>query len=347
MKGYEVGKKQGSKIINSPTTALSLGKCFTPTKVGMIVEGEPTVEEWTSVGEAIHQITGSVQWLIGDWLVFGEKKYGETYLPAIEATGMDYGSLRNIKSVAENVQLSLRNDNLSFNHHVAVSALPPEQQREWLERADQDDLSVSDLRKAIRETRLIETRNALPLPSDKYRVILADPPWKYRDELIEGYGAAEHHYPTLAVEELMELADESGKTISQLAMSDAVLFLWATSPLIDDALRIMDAWGFEYKSSFVWDKVKHNYGHYNSVRHEFLLIGTRGSCTPDSKKLHDSVVVCERSDKHSEKPEVFYELIEEMYTEGPRLELFARSEREGWKPWGNQAPATTSSTEVK
>src|SRR4030095_7531257 len=98
------------------------------------------------------------------------------------------------------------------------------------------------------------------------------------------------------------------------------------------------AWGFEYKTAFIWDKVKHNYGHYNSVRHELLLIATKGSCVPDSNELYDSVVVIER-EEHSSKPEYFRSIIDEMYRPKgkDRIELFARSKLpKGWIGWGLQ-----------
>jgi len=100
----------------------------------------------------------------------------------------------------------------------------------------------------------------------------------------------------------------------------------------------MQAWGYEYKTSYVWDKIKHNMGHYNSVRHEFLLIGGKGKSTPDEKKLFDSVVSIERTEKHSEKPEWFAEMIDTLYTHGNRIELFSRnSKRNGWNFWGNES----------
>jgi N6-adenosine-specific RNA methylase IME4 len=89
----------------------------------------------------------------------------------------------------------------------------------------------------------------------------------------------------------------------------------------------------------VWDKVKHNFGHYNSVRQELLLICTRGSCTPDVKELVDSVQTIERSTKHSEKPEEFRRIIDTLYPKGPRVELFARAKHEGWDSWGNEVPS--------
>lgn len=165
-------------------------------------------------------------------------------------------------------------------------------------------------------------------PSGKYRVIYADPPWKYGDQLTENYGATRFHYPTMSITDLCALP------IKDLSEDNAVLFLWVTSPILDECWPVIKAWGFEYKTSFVWDKVKHNMGHYNSVRHEFLLICTRGSCLPDINKLYDSVVTIERSDKHSEKPKEFREMIDELYPNGERIELFARIETDGWKTWG-------------
>ena len=124
--------------------------------------------------------------------------------------------------------------------------------------------------------------------------------------------------------------------IKDIAEDDAVLFLWVTSPKLVEAIPIINAWGFEYKTSFVWDKVKHNMGHYNSVRHEFLLICGRGCSVPDVGTLMDSVITIERSDKHSEKPAYFREMIDTLYPHGSRIELFARTKADGWEVWGNE-----------
>ena len=97
---------------------------------------------------------------------------------------------------------------------------------------------------------------------------------------------------------------------------------------------MIEAWGFEYKTSFVWDKVKHNFGYYNSVRHELLLICGRGSSTPDISRLFDSIQTIERSNNHSEKPEEFRLIIDTLYTHGRKIELFARKSIDGWDTWG-------------
>jgi N6-adenosine-specific RNA methylase IME4 len=173
------------------------------------------------------------------------------------------------------------------------------------------------------------------LPQDQFTVIYADPPWKYNDSRAGdtvGATGAEHHYPTMSLSELKAL------DISRLAAADSVLWLWATCPLLEDALELCQAWGFKYKAQFVWDKVGHNMGHYNSVRHEVLLICTKGSCTPENVKLFDSVQTIEKTKKHSEKPEEFREIINTLYPSGKKIELFRRGDApNGWSVWGNES----------
>lgn len=163
----------------------------------------------------------------------------------------------------------------------------------------------------------------------KYRVIYADPPWSYNDKQnIEVLGGAEKHYLTMPLDDICKLPIP--------AEDNSVLFIWVTSPMLEDSFKVINAWGFKYKTSFVWDKVAHNMGHYNSVRHEFLLICTKGSCTPDVAKLFDSVVSIERTE-HSRKPKEFRDMIDTLYPIGNRLEMFAREAPEGWDVWGNMA----------
>lgn len=170
----------------------------------------------------------------------------------------------------------------------------------------------------------------------KYRIWYADPPWEYGNSGIindsDSYGRAERHYPTMSIRELCDM----GKDIRRACEDNAVLFLWVTSPLLEESFPVIKAWGFQYKTSFVWDKIGHNFGHYNSVRHEFLLVCTRGSCTPDNKRLYDSVVSIQKTDRHSEKPEEFRAIIDDLYANGNKIELFARSKVDGWHHWGNE-----------
>lgn len=188
---------------------------------------------------------------------------------------------------------------------------------------------TSSISQAIREV-MHAQRQPVEEPTGTYRVIYADPPWSYGDSGLQEYGHASHHYPNMTIDELCALK------IADIAQDNAVLFLWVTSPLLEECFPVIKAWGFKYKTSFVWDKIKHNFGHYNSVRHELLLVCTRGSCTPDVPVLIDSVQSIERSDKHSEKPEEFRTIIDTLYTQGQRIELFSRAHHSGWDSWGNE-----------
>lgn len=171
--------------------------------------------------------------------------------------------------------------------------------------------------------------NTPPLPSDKYRVIYADPPWKYGNTMPDYFTEQADHYVLMTVKEICEMP------VKDIAEDNAVLFLWVTSPILRESFDVVSAWGFEYKSSFVWDKIAHNMGHYNSVRHELLLVCTRGSCTPDIAKLFDSVQSIERT-QHSEKPEYFRHIIDTLYPNGKRIELFARKQVANWETYGNE-----------
>jgi len=191
------------------------------------------------------------------------------------------------------------------------------------------DKTVTEVRRSIQRAKVKE---AAALPSDKYRVIYADPPWKYGDDRngLEGAPGAEAHYPTMSISQLCAIP------VGELLEDNAVLFLWVTSPILEEAFPVIKAWGFTYRASVVWNKDAHNMGHYVSVRHEFLLICVRGSCLPDIKRLLPSVVTVKRT-RHSEKPEEFRKMIDQMYPSGRRIELFARKPAEGWERWGNQA----------
>jgi N6-adenosine-specific RNA methylase IME4/ParB-like chromosome segregation protein Spo0J len=228
---------------------------------------------------------------------------------------------------------------------AGVSQATVERAKKLLQAAKQDAQAKALLTEAeagrttvVHALRILQkaaVTEAAKLPSNKYRVIYADPPWKYGDQLTEAYGGTEYHYPAMSIAELRALP------VAGLAETNAVLFLWVTAPLLKDAFSVIEAWGFEYKTQFVWDKVSHNMGHYSSVRHENLLVAVRGSCTPDVPKLYDSVVSIERT-THSRKPLEFRRMIETLYPFGRRIELFAREKVEGWEAWGNQHDATAA-----
>jgi len=131
--------------------------------------------------------------------------------------------------------------------------------------------------------------------------------------------------------------------INELATDAAALFLWTTAPHLPEALHVITAWGFEYKTHAVWVKDWIGLGYFVRNQHELLLVATRGDMPcPLPANRPPSVVTAPRRE-HSRKPDEAYELIERMYPELPKVELFARSRRLGWDAWGNEAPAPTAS----
>jgi len=187
----------------------------------------------------------------------------------------------------------------------------------------------STIQQAKREIVKTKIKERPELPTDKYRVIYADPPWKYGNTQPDYQTEQADYYQLMDIPEICEMR------VKEIADDNAVLFLWVTSPILEEAFQVIKAWGFKYKASFVWDKIGHNMGHYNSVRHEFLLICVKGSCQPDEAILFDSVQSIDRT-KHSEKPGKFREIIDTIYPYGKRIELFAREKIESWDAYGNE-----------
>ena len=171
----------------------------------------------------------------------------------------------------------------------------------------------------------------------KFRVILADPPWKYADFGHANNGAARNHYPLMTQERLCALP------VAKLAADPCALFLWATGPKMIEALEVVDAWGFDFKTvAFTWHKTGNiGLGSYTRTSEEFVLLGTRPRQNHGLTKLlrsHSvrSFVEASRGE-HSEKPEQVARRIEDLFP-GPYLELFARKTRPGWSVFGNALP---------
>lgn len=232
------------------------------------------------------------------------------------------------RDIAPEVKDKIRDTDLADRKTdlLRLSRMEPEQQEKIV---DQIISGKADTLNHARKNIAAEAVKDAPELSGKFRVIYADPPWSYGGSMNETYGTADKHYPTMSLDDLCIMP------VPDITEDNAVLFLWATSPLLEDAFKVINAWGFKYKASFVWDKVKHVMGHYNSVRHELLLICTKGSCVPENMKLFDSVYEEERTE-HSKKPEHFREIIDTIYPSGARIELFARKAVEGWVTYGNQ-----------
>lgn len=178
----------------------------------------------------------------------------------------------------------------------------------------------------------------------KFGTILADPPWQFQNRT--GKMAPEHkrlnRYDTMDLKEIMELP------VHMYAAERSHLYLWVPNALLEDGLRVMKAWGFEYKSNIVWHKVRKDGGsdgrgvgfYFRNVT-ELVLFGVRGKGVRTLQPGRTQVnFLATRKREHSRKPDEFYDIVESC-SWGPYLELFARTKREGWTVWGNQAPEGT------
>src|SRR3989475_8879843 len=186
----------------------------------------------------------------------------------------------------------------------------------------------------------------LPTPSvdlaqkveGQFSTILADPPWQFQNRT--GKVAPEHRrllrYPTMEIKEVMELP------VAKLAAAQSHLYLWVPNALLLEGLRVMDAWGFTYKSNLVWYKVRKDGGpdgrgvgfYFRNVT-ELLLFGSKGRLRTLKPGRTQVNIVIARKTEHSRKPEAMYDLIQRC-SPGPYLELFARERVPGWVQWGNE-----------
>lgn len=173
--------------------------------------------------------------------------------------------------------------------------------------------------------------------ASKYKVILADPPWTFSSWSRKGeVKSAQNHYSCMSLEELI------GLPVFWTGDRDCILFMWATSPMIDEQIKVMERWGFEYKTiGFTWIKLNPKaltpfigLGYYTRSNAEYCLIGTRGKPGRPKNKGISSVIMSPIRE-HSRKPDIVRQYIMNMY-DGPYLELFAREETDGWDYFGNE-----------
>ncbi|MBA3911286.1 MAG: S-adenosylmethionine-binding protein [Rhodobacter sp.] len=174
----------------------------------------------------------------------------------------------------------------------------------------------------------------------KFRTVLADPPWQFQNRT--GKMAPEHkrlsRYPTMTLREICDLPVEA------IVTDTAHLYLWVPNALLPEGLKVMENWGFSYKSNIVWYKIRKDGGpdrrgvgfYFRNVT-EVLLFGVRGknARTLQLGRTQENIISTQKRE-HSRKPDEQYPLIEGC-SPGPRLELFARGPRIGWTVWGNQS----------
>jgi N6-adenosine-specific RNA methylase IME4 len=285
-------------------------------------------------------------------LVRGRRGKGVAGLSAAQAAELLNVSTRSVgaatvvrnKGAAE-LRAEVEAGRLPVSVAATLAELPADRQAEVVAQGEREIIAAakairarkSEARRQERVGRIREiAQGGAPLTSvaEKFPVIYADPPWRYEfPKMGDTDRSIENHYPTMSLDEICALP------VGDLATPDAVLFLWITVPLTYHVWpRVGEAWGgFEFRSEICWDKVRTATGWWTRNRHEKLLIATRGKMPlPARADVPESLFARERGE-HSAKPDLFYPLIEKMYPDLPRIELFARQTRLGWSAWGNQA----------
>jgi N6-adenosine-specific RNA methylase IME4 len=227
----------------------------------------------------------------------------------------------------------------------ALARLPEEKQKELAVAARQGS-KVSAKVEAKRERRAMLERalgnKQKALPQKKYGVILADPEWKHVPWSPSGMDrAADNHYPTSPTDVI------ASRPVGSIAAKHSVLFLWAVVPMLPDALRVMEAWGFTYRTSAVWCKRRPGrqmgLGYWFRIDHEILLVGTRGEPPAPAPGTQWRSVIEAPVGAHSAKPECVLELIEAYFPTLPKIELNRRGPaRDGWDAWGNEVVAAVT-----
>jgi len=298
----------------------------------------PRAEQWadricTQLGKSVESIIDVGRLLVkakadlvhGEWL----RMFNDSLVPFTISTA------QRLMKIAAHPQLS---------NTAHVQHLPPS----WgtlyeltkveptrLKNAFRDGVITPDMpRKAVQDLvvrdQRRDERQPTPIPAGVFRLLYADPPWRYEHVETESR-AIENQYPTMDLDAICALPVP--------AADDAVLYLWATSPKLEEAMRVIDAWGFTYRTCAVWDKELIGMGYYFRQQHELLLVAARGALPVPEPSARPSSVIRERRGPHSEKPAIVYELLEAMYptfTAIDRIELFSRTARLGWATWSNE-----------
>ena len=172
---------------------------------------------------------------------------------------------------------------------------------------------------------------------EPYAIIYADPCWDYAGRQQHGTErenkSARHHYETIPLERLKTL------DVKSVAAKDSLLFMWTSSPHMEQALELIKAWGYEYKTvAFVWEKQKTNPGYYTMSQCELCLVAKRkGGKIPEPRGARNvRQFLSEMRGEHSAKPAEVRRRIEEMFPTQRKVELFARQKTTGWDVWGNE-----------
>ena len=190
----------------------------------------------------------------------------------------------------------------------------------------------SATRRAHRLQRLLHlSKGNGALPDAKFSVVLSDPPWPF-DFSASDRTRIDNHYPAMSLEEITALP------VADITAEDAALLLWSPGSKLEQAIEVINAWGFNYRTCAVWVKNRPpGLGHYWRNQHELLLLGIRGLLPAPDEGVRESSVINALRNGHSRKPSI-HEMLDRYWPGLPKLEMFCRGRApKGWAIWGNES----------
>ncbi len=311
------------------------GLRLTAVGLGGTLTRPPTIDEFKAAMAFIGRAAGASNWWVGD-LSNHADEWGDEYVQLLDELGIEYETVRKYAWVAKQVEIVRRRTNVSWTHHEVVSALTPTEQTKWLKRAQPKEgevtpkLSVRELKNKIANRK---AEDPPAPPAGTYRSIVIDPPWDMgKIERTEKRPKQGHTlaYPTMSIEEITSLP------LEKLGAEDGChIYLWVTQKYLPDGIKLLEAWGYRYQCTMTWVKPTGMTPFSWMYNTEHVLFGTKGSLRLAQKGLKLSFDAAVKKGTHSEKPDVFYERVLSASPE-PRLEMFARKDREGFVPWGDE-----------
>jgi len=324
-----IAKSPGERVFSFDDTPIAAFEGIKLRARSVLFTGRVTQDNWRAALEFTAATGTASPYWVGDLLTYAETRaeWQDMAAQVTSSLGLSLHTIKNQHYIATHVDVEARALAPSFSHSGEVASLPPGEQRAWLTKATDEGYTTNELRRQIRAAARRGVIEGQAVLEGQFRVLYAAPPWK-----------------TMPVAEMCKLPVAAHTT------PDAVLFLWVPPSLIlqnPGPREVLEAWDFTARTNIVWDKVRGLGGHYTYVRHEHLVIATRGKFVADyrggSTGEHGEGMVQSvhaervRDPRIAEKPETFRKAIERMYAGGPYLELFGRAPTEGWTTFGSDA----------
>lgn len=253
-----------------------------------------------------------------------DKQEIDTKKEIAKAAGVSHDTIAKVEKIeakaAPEIKAAVKSGEMSINQ--AYQATRREEKKAEVQKRIEEYAEV--------QTGVIDIEK----PEKKYNIVYADPPWRYWES---GNKNQSEHYKTMTIDEICDLP------IKDISAEDSVLFLWVTYPILAEAFRVIESWGFKYSTAaFVWvkknktaDSPFFGCGAWTRANSELCLLATRGSVQRLDATI--SQIVESPIEEHSKKPEIVRELIERLVGKLPRVELFCRNPADGWDVWGNEA----------